>query len=234
MKKSFFKVHAVFFAVFLLLSAGACHGFNEVSNSLSEVGLSQENPAINARIPTERTKHSEKSSNLDESFEIGIVDENLITSRIIRKMVFGNGIEYVAIIEFSPVFTLHTDGGKEIYRRGVSFVGTYFQTKNEDLPKQLSSHTYKVDFTYDKKNFVTVLRPKDDIMGKSKLSSDGKWKIKQNNEILSSDDNSTCTVSIVANLYKIVSPTESVYFENMHVDFMCSKNGQLAIHSNMF
>ncbi len=157
------------------------------------------------------------------------------TERIIRKMIFGNGIEYVIEIAFSPESTLSSKDCTHIYRKGVSVKGTYFMNVSNKPIKELASHKFKVTFTYDKKTFCEISNAKEDIICKSKRSIDKKWKIKQNNEILSSKDDSVCAVSLITNLYKNPKfSTKSVYYENFHIDFRCSKNGNIILNSSVF
>ena len=169
---------------------------------------------------------------LKEPF-LGLINNK--NERIIRKMVFGNGIEYVVEVTFSPESTLSSECGTSIYRKSVNVKGTYFMSKSKKPIKELSSHKFKVIFTYDKKTFCEISNAKEDIICKSRRSPDKKWKIKQNNEILSSKDDSICTVSLITNLYKNPKfSTKSVYYENFHMDFMCSKNGNIILNSNVF
>lgn len=157
------------------------------------------------------------------------------TERIIRKMIFGNGIEYVIEITFSPESTLNSEDGTPIYRKSVNVKGTYFMNISNKPIKELASHKFKVTFTGDKKTFCEILNAKEDIICKSKRSPDKKWKIKQNNEILSCKDDSICTVSLTTNLYKNPKfSTKSVYYENSHIDFRCAKNGNIVLNSNVF
>ena len=155
--------------------------------------------------------------------------------RIIRKMIFGNGIEYAVEITFSPESIMNSEDGIPHYRKNVNLKGTYFMNISGKPIKELASHKFKVTFTYDKKSFCEVFNAKEDIVCKSKRSSDKKWKIKQNNEILFSKDDSICTVSLISNLYKNPKfSTKSVYYENSHIDFICSKNGHIILNSNVF
>jgi hypothetical protein len=157
------------------------------------------------------------------------------TERIVKKIVYGNGIEYVFEIAFSPEAALNSEDGTPIYRRSVIAKGTYFMNGSDKSTEKLASNKFKVAFTYDKKTFCKIFKAKEDLIFKSKKSSDKTWKIKHNDEILSSEDNSLCTVSLVANLYKHQKfSTKSVYCENSHIDFMCSKNGEIALNSSAF
>ncbi len=155
--------------------------------------------------------------------------------RIVRKVIFGNGIEYVMEITFSPESTLTSENKTSVYRKEVNVKGTYFMNTNIKPIKELAHHKFKVIFTYDKKTFCKIHDAKEDIVCKSKRSPDKKWKVKQNNEILSSKDNSICTVSLIANLYKNSNhSSKSEYYENSHVDFVCTKNGDIVLNSSIF
>ncbi|MDR1627469.1 MAG: hypothetical protein LBR79_01685 [Oscillospiraceae bacterium] len=157
------------------------------------------------------------------------------TERIIRKTEFGNGLEYVLEIDFSPESTLSSESGIPVYRRSVIAKGTYFMNGSDKSTEKLASCKFKVAFTYDKKTFCKIFNAKEDLIYKSKKSADKTWKIKQNNEILSPEDESICMVSLITNLYKHQKfSTKSAYFENSHIDFMCSKNGEIVLNSSAF
>jgi hypothetical protein len=157
------------------------------------------------------------------------------TERIVKKNVYGNGIEYVVEIAFSPEAVLNSEDGVSIYRRSVIAKGTYFMNKDGKPVEKLANYSFKVSFTYDKKTFCKIFKAKEDLIYRAKKSSDKKWKIKHNDEIISSEDDSLCTVSLITNLYKNPKfSTKSVYYENSNIDFVCSKNGNIVLNSNVF
>ena len=151
----------------------------------------------------------------------------------IKNIAYGNGLSYVIKLNYYPQKIKYIEpNGKYIYSRGVSAVGTIYRSENDEIPEKLWEHKVQVTFTYDKKSFVCVVCPEDELNYRNVIfdTENEIWRLAQTCEILNGTD--YCIVSEMFTVFEENLLTNRVdYIENGHLDLICDIDGNIAVNS---
>lgn len=153
--------------------------------------------------------------------------------REVKKTSFGNDLECVMTFRYCPecVKSVEPDG-TYTYIRFVSVTGTLYDVSDSENPKKIVERKVKVNFTYDKKSFVRIDNPEEDLDYHRIVLDDSKttWALAQTCELL--QGKSYCTISEMFTIYKQNFRTKKMeHVENGHVDIACTVDGDLLINS---
>ena len=153
--------------------------------------------------------------------------------REIKKTSFGNGLECVMTFRYCPecIKSVEADG-TVLYIRFIAVTGTLFDVSVPDRPKKIVERKVKVNFTYDKKSFVKIDNPEEDLDYHRVVLDDSKttWALAQTCELL--QGKGYYIVSEMFTIYKQNSRTNKIeHVENGHVDLICTMNGDFLINS---
>ncbi len=155
----------------------------------------------------------------------------------IKKVVFGNGFEYVVRLESSPESSYYDNKlGKTIYKKTATAYGEFFYTENKSKDKsinKIAANSLSVTFTYDKQGFVKIERPSKDILSSSYRFEKTNWKIRQNYEIFRTTGE--CIVSQMSMMYRDLSRYSHLkYTDNANLDLICSVSGDINFSSKAY
>ena len=139
---------------------------------------------------------------------------------------YGNILCEEKIKLFSEEEFLDMNGSK-LYSRMVE-IGKEYKKQSGKSVKQIASHTSKIKFTYDKKTFVKISDPDNDIKEDKTGHS---WSVMDVKEIFPSD--TQCLVSTRCVLYKENQVRVKEYVLSSHYDIMCSVGGQIGINTEL-
>lgn len=129
--------------------------------------------------------------------------------------------------------------GVKLYSRTIE-IGKEFkkESKKEDRVdakringsgfESIASHKSKIKFTYDKKTFVKILDPDNDI---EEEETGDPWNVMDVKEIFPEDKR--CLVSTRCVLYKENRLRVREYALSSHYDVMCSVSGQIGINTEL-
>lgn len=156
-------------------------------------------------------------------------DSTIVASDTVRKDIkkidYGNGLEYtLTIVYFAEDEDSTEEDGTTIYTRSVQSDGILSQRKDNSI-ENIFEHRMEVKFTYDKKSFVKISSPYEDIVcEKTRLIDDKNWTFAQTCEILQGQR--YCLVSEMVTAYR-----KYKHIENGHIDVACDIFGSVLINS---
>lgn len=123
------------------------------------------------------------------------------------------------------------ENGSKVYRKNIVVKKEF----KRDNPKENSDTNdieaklqVDVTFTYDKNSFVKIDKRDKDINVQKKVKD---WKLRNSTEILPNDD--VCIVSNKYVTYKKSSMGVGDYIMSGHIDLLCSKLGEIGIHTEL-
>lgn len=153
--------------------------------------------------------------------------------REVKKICFGNGLECVMTFRYCPecVKSVEADG-TIVYVRMVSITGRLFDTSVEDLPRRIVERRLKVTFAYDKKSFVGIDNPEEDLDCHRNILDESKttWSVAQTCEFM--QDDSFCGVFEMFTVYRKNPRTAKMeHVENSHVNLICTTNGDIIVNA---
>lgn len=161
---------------------------------------------------------------------VNVVSNPTKSESFVKKLVFGNGFEYVIKIKYYPEVSTTDELGNKIYKRTVTTSGEFFDTRKNKKPDKIIYYKMKMTFTYDKKGDVWISCPEYDILYSKRTFGEKKWKIIHNHEIFTSP--SQCIVSGLFTIYKNPNMARhAVYLDNAHLDIICRPDGSISFNA---
>lgn len=152
--------------------------------------------------------------------------------REVKKTCFGNGLECVMTFRYCPECVRNVDpDGTVWYVRMVSITGSLFDVSNEEIPKKIVERKLKVTFTYDKKSFVGLDNPEEDLDCHRNLLDDSKtiWSVAQTCELMQSDK--FYGINEMFTIYKKNPKNAKMeHIENSHVTLICTVSGDIIVN----
>lgn len=128
--------------------------------------------------------------------------------------------------------TEHTlENGDKVYRKNIIFKKVFKKDNaksNNNLEEDENSFNVDVTFTYDKNSFVKIDKRDTDVKVEKETKN---WKLRYSTEILPSDE--VCIVSNKYVTYKKSNLGVGDYIMTGHIDLLCSKLGEIGIHTEL-
>lgn len=151
----------------------------------------------------------------------------------VAKTVLGNGLECTMTFKCSPEVALLDDSGNiYAYRRTASVTGVVCCITSGNHSEKILTHKVEATFTYDKKSYVIIANPDEDVVFSRMSRNSNKWKATQNCEIIPAHPG--CIVSEVCTMYKVPKRSSvRKLVDNSHIDIICSVNGEIGYNSKV-
>ena len=141
--------------------------------------------------------------------------------------------KYISTENFdcNPETELILENGNKIYRKNIVVKKEFKKdnSKGNDDPNDIEATLHvDVTFTYDKNSFVKIDKRDKDINVQKHVKD---WKLRNSTEILPNDE-----VCIVSNKYVTYKKSSSGVGDSIisgHIDLLCSKLGEIGIHTEL-
>lgn len=146
--------------------------------------------------------------------------------------IFGDGTECKTNVKYGLEYsTIDPNTQEKIYKKTALANFDFYRRKENDLKKVLT-YKLKVIFTYDKKSFVKIEDPLEDVYSIKEDFRNDKWRIMECAEVfpMTSLKDPYCIVSGQCIIYKNATNSK-VYSDNTHMDFICTKDGDITFNT---
>lgn len=163
----------------------------------------------------------------NSAYCINNIGNNMKNNVKVNGKVLDNKYLSMQTIETSPEEEYTLENGEKIYKKHVSILKEYSKYDKESVLCNLNTN---IVFTYDKKSFVKINDPEQDVkIGKI----NNKWKTRDCTEILQ-ENNKICSVS---NKFVVFKKSDNdvgeKYTTNGYVYVSCTITGDVKIHTEL-